>query len=254
LKILYQANAPWLPTGYGIQSNYLVPGWQRLGHQVTIFAFDSLFLGSLNLGNVQILPTRGFGDRFGNEIIDEYVRLLKPDVVITLMDVWVLKDYGKRGFRWVPWLPVDHDPVPKIVAEALEGAYLPIAYSRFGQRKLREVGIEAEYIPHGVDTKVYRPLPREEARASLGGEGRVACQAKVQIPHQPNQLSSHPGHRFHRGMPGGRLSSLRQRGGEGEAAPEGKAFCSRVRLGASHRDEVAPPVREHGENIEKEVT
>jgi len=82
--------------------------------------------------------------------------------------VWVLKDYGKRGFRWVPWLPVDHDPVPKIVAEALEGAYLPIAYSRFGQRKLREVGIEAEYIPHGVDTKVYRPLPREEARASLG--------------------------------------------------------------------------------------
>jgi len=90
------------------------------------------------------------------------------NLVVTAGKNHIADQHGKRGFRWVPWLPVDHDPVPKIVAEALEGAYLPIAYSRFGQRKLREVGIEAEYIPHGVDTKVYRPLPREEARASLG--------------------------------------------------------------------------------------
>jgi len=46
----------------------------------------------------------------------------------------------------------------------------PIAMSRFGERMMRNAGLEPLYIPHGIDTCLFRPQPglRARARAELG--------------------------------------------------------------------------------------
>ena len=43
-------------------------------------------------------------------------------------------------------------------------AAIPIAMSRFGQERL--AGVDALYVPHGVDTTVFAPRAQAEARAS----------------------------------------------------------------------------------------
>ena len=103
----------------------------------------------------------------GNDILASHARHAKADIVITLYDAWVFDPMVTTHFRWCPWLPVDHDPAPPPVIRAVKGAYQPIAYSRFGQDRLKQAGIDAAYVPHGVDTNVYRPIDRTYARKKV---------------------------------------------------------------------------------------
>jgi hypothetical protein len=64
-----------------------------------------------------------------------------------------------------PWLPIDHDPVPDQFLESLQGAHLPLTYAKWGHNMLTDAGVENVYIPHGIETGVYKVLPdREEVR------------------------------------------------------------------------------------------
>lgn len=58
--------------------------------------------------------------------------------------------------------PIDCDPVPAAVLEALAGAHLPLTYSRWGHELLARAGVPNEYIPHGVETEVFRVDPDRE--------------------------------------------------------------------------------------------
>jgi glycosyltransferase involved in cell wall biosynthesis len=64
-------------------------------------------------------------------------------------------------------VPVDHDPSPPAVPAffAATGA-VPIAMSRFGEDRLRE--LDPLYVPHGVATQVFTPQDRGERRAAAG--------------------------------------------------------------------------------------
>lgn len=49
---------------------------------------------------------------------------------------------------------------PKVL-DALGDATLPVVYSRFGERMLKEAGLRCAYVPHGVEPEIYRILPEE---------------------------------------------------------------------------------------------
>ena len=111
--------------------------------------------------------------RLGKHMLPNYARHHIGDtpmedlLVITLMDAWTLIDprFGgvldtSSGFRLASWVPIDHDPAPPRVLKALEDiGSRPIAMSRFGQDRLRAQGLDALYVPHGVDTNVLCPHP-----------------------------------------------------------------------------------------------
>jgi glycosyltransferase involved in cell wall biosynthesis len=166
MKILWHSNAPWASTGYGNQTKLFVPRIQALGHEVTLSNFYGLAGGVLNLDDkTKCLPS-GMNP-WGNDILAAHAVHSKSDIVITLMDAWVLSPEVTSRVRWCPWLPIDHDPCPLPVKAALAPAWQPIAYSKFGEAKLKEAGFDPRYVPHGVDTKVYRPLEREACRKAL---------------------------------------------------------------------------------------
>lgn len=109
-------------------------------------------------------------DQWGNLRLTDYARLHQADLVVTLLDVWVLKDPRLRELNLASWVPVDHEPCPPHVTAFFKtfGAR-PIAMSRFGERMLQAEGLDPLYVPHAVDTRVFRPVAdRSEARAMFG--------------------------------------------------------------------------------------
>jgi glycosyltransferase involved in cell wall biosynthesis len=78
--------------------------------------------------------------------------------MITLYDVWVLNSKGYDSIPIASWTPIDHNPVPPGVLQWLKKDNVtPLAMSKFGLEQITKVGVEGHYIPHSIDTKVFKP-------------------------------------------------------------------------------------------------
>lgn len=81
----------------------------------------------------------------------------KPSAVFTLYDVWVYNDLKFDG-DIISWVPLDHVTLPPQVLKFLmRNNVTPITMAPHGQRQLEKAGISSTYIPHAIDTKVFKP-------------------------------------------------------------------------------------------------
>lgn len=89
--------------------------------------------------------------------------------MITLMDAWVCEphQYG-HGVRWLPWFPIDSEPLPRRIYDAVSKSFQPIVFSRFGHKVAQDMDLDVAYVPHAIDTSVLRPMDRKQAREALG--------------------------------------------------------------------------------------
>src|SRR4029450_3046244 len=70
---------------------------------------------------------------------------------------------------WCPWLPISADgELPTLIKDALAGAYLPIVVNKTAFTMCQAAGLRCAVVPHGVDTRLFAPLSRTEARRALG--------------------------------------------------------------------------------------
>jgi glycosyltransferase involved in cell wall biosynthesis len=197
---MWHSNAPWAPTGYGQQTALFLPRLQALGHEIAISAFFGLQGGMGRWGDMPVYPQDITG--LGKKMLPHYVRHFSDtgsldDVqVISLMDAWTWIDPTRggiadfKGLNLAAWAPVDHDPIPPAVADALDRfATRKIAMSRFGEEQMREVGFDPWYIPHGVDTEVMQP---RESRNQIRESMRIPEDAFVVGMVANNQGSSPP--------------------------------------------------------------
>jgi len=166
-RIMVASNAPWVPTGYGNQTKLLVPRLVASGYEVAIHCLFGLEGGVIRWDGIQCFP-RG-QHPLGQDIMGAHAECFEADLVISLMDVWGM-DPSLHGpdVRWMPWFPIDHEPIPPAVRRRVAQSWRGIAMSRFGVEQCRQAGLEVEYAPHGVDTNVFRPGNRDDARRRLG--------------------------------------------------------------------------------------
>lgn len=102
----------------------------------------------------------------GNDPFNEDVALrhyvdFKADIMVVLKDIWVLNRIHDLGINFVPYVPVDHSPVSQMITSRLQTAFRVITPSRHGQRELMNAGFTSTYIPHGVDSNIFRPLDKK---------------------------------------------------------------------------------------------
>lgn len=185
--MVVHSNMPGVGTGYGQQCEYLLDVLSRLGYKPVVSAFWGLNGQSTNWNGYLVLP--GGQDPYGSDILAAHAKRTGAKLVITLMDVWPLNVDQVRsiradlGIEVAHWMPVDCDRPRGI--DAAPGVSLmderhlkatgaiPVAMSRFGQRKLAEAGLESYYVPHAIRTReVFTPDRREETRKALGLDGR----------------------------------------------------------------------------------
>lgn len=166
MRILFSSNSAWSATGYGNQTRLFLPRIQALGHEVAGHFWYGLEGGMLNMSDIPLYPK--YRESYGNDIVASHAQHFKADIVITLIDAWVLTAKYPPPIRWVPWAPVDMFPLSPAVHRQLVRAFQPLCYSRFGEQCMREAGLSPLYIPHGTDTSVFCDGDRAAARAALG--------------------------------------------------------------------------------------
>jgi glycosyltransferase involved in cell wall biosynthesis len=159
------SNAPWFPSGYGVQTKLFTPRIFAAGHVVSVTAFAGLHGAPMTVDGIQIWPAARH--RYGQDVMNATAKLDHADAIISLLDVWVVEP-DKLTLPWYPWTPIDCDPMPRIVYESLKKATKVIAMSKFGKAQCDAVGLDAYYVPHGVETKVFSPADMSEARKHLG--------------------------------------------------------------------------------------
>jgi glycosyltransferase involved in cell wall biosynthesis len=175
MKILWSSNPATTATGYGTQTAIFAPRIRDAGHDVALYqSWGGDGIGVWKWEGMHVYP----GDQdWGN-------RTMAPCAahhgggdfsncqVIALLDAWVLRpNRFPPGLRLAVWAPVDHHPLPPAVKATLEHPSVrPIAMSRFGERMMQDAGLDPLYVPHGIDTSVFRPQPERKAeiRADLG--------------------------------------------------------------------------------------
>src|SRR5512146_2041861 len=167
MRILWMSNSSWSSSGYGQQTALFLPRLKNIGHDMGCFAYYGLEGGGLNLNGIAFYPR--MGHPYGNDVVTAHYQMHRADLLISLMDVWVMNpEEYPRTTTWVPWYPVDHDPMPVIIRNKLSQAIKRISISKFGVEKTHEAGLDCYYIPHGVDTAIFYPGDKQTARANLG--------------------------------------------------------------------------------------
>ena len=160
-RVLMYSNAPFVPTGYGVQTAQLVARMARDQHEVAVACNYGLAGAETSWNNVKLYPM-GITN-YSDELLRPHSQHWQsgsklPGLVLTLFDVWALQNPSVAKIpKIAAWTPIDHQPAPPKVVEWLKRSNVfPIAMSRFGEEMMRVDGIDSVYIPHGIEP-VFQP-------------------------------------------------------------------------------------------------
>ena len=163
-RILFSSNAPFSATGYGVQTAQVVERMARDGHEVAVACNFGLSGSSSNWNGIKLYPTgvSQYSDDILKAHADHWASGSElPSVVITLFDVWALKNPSVLKIpKIAAWAPIDHKPSPPEVTEWLQRPnVMPIAMSKFGDQMMSLDGLDHLYVPHALDSKAFKPTP-----------------------------------------------------------------------------------------------
>jgi glycosyltransferase involved in cell wall biosynthesis len=197
MKILWMSDSPTSPSGFGNVSRFVCEGLAQRGHEVAIVGWQMRGQPRPWRG-CTLYPTRF--DTFGGDVLLGYLQRLKPDVLVTLADVWWLTYIANptiTGFLraaeipWALYYPIDGDlgegALPASWVRILERVDIPIAMSEYGRDVTLANGVTPAYLPHGVDTALFRPpADRAAAKRRLGYDGQFVVLSDAR--NQPRKL------------------------------------------------------------------
>ena len=114
---------------------------------------------------------------FGEERIREIVEREKPDIVFTLNDPWIasaqyrhIEDLHKQGkFKFVGYLTMDSYNWLGGIDPHIGVWDSVITFTEFGAYEFFKAGIQRpiNVIPHGLDSEIFYPMDKKEARKEL---------------------------------------------------------------------------------------
>jgi glycosyltransferase involved in cell wall biosynthesis len=160
-------NASWAASGYGVQARLFALRIKALGYPVSMTAFYGLQGHTLNMDGMVIFPC-GYHP-YGLDVAPYNTAASGADILLTNMDAWVCDPPALAMTRWVPWFPVDSEPIPKAVETRVRTAFDRIVYTHFACGECDKVKLDYHYVPMGVDTKALFPIARADAFANLNG-------------------------------------------------------------------------------------
>jgi glycosyltransferase involved in cell wall biosynthesis len=167
LNISFFSNSPLTPTGYGVQTRINYPRIKSLGYPLTISCNYGLQGSRTVLQDGTLMYPLG-KHKYGQDVIGAHAENAGANCIISLYDVPVFEPQNFRKIDWFPWFPCDTEPVSNIIYEKLSVARKPIAMSKLAKKMAEDRGISCFYVPHSVETKVFKPIDRNAARARLG--------------------------------------------------------------------------------------
>lgn len=191
------SDSPTSPSGFGNVTRFVCTGLADRGHQVAILGWQAH--GSpAPWHNCALYPIRH--NSFGADVLLNYLQRIQPDALVTLADVWwltfiahpVIASFMRTaGIPWILYYPIDGDMgdgrLPSSWVRVLQTVDLPIAMSAYGRDVTQANGVTPAYIPHGVDTTIFRPpTDKHAAKRALGYADRFVILSDAR--NQPRKL------------------------------------------------------------------
>lgn len=115
---------------------------------------------------------------FGEERIREIVERIKPNIICTINDSWIINEQWNRikdlreslGFKFVGYYPMDSYEWYGGLMDTLNEWDAAICYTEFGAQETINAGSQKpiHVIPHGLTQKQFYPIDKLEARKQLG--------------------------------------------------------------------------------------
>ncbi len=188
VKILWMSDPPTFFTGFGTVTREILT---RLVHT------NRYQIACLGWGydgwpyNRQQIPFDiypSYNPNLNRDILLRVLEEYQPNILITLGDIWMvdwIADLPNRSkFKFLPYFPIDGEPLYPPWSKFIRDADVAVTYSKFAQRLVQKSlpDITPELIYHGVDTHVFRPLKKEEYQrpAELKNKFIVGCVARNQ--------------------------------------------------------------------------
>lgn len=179
MRILWASVAPFLGTGYGVQTSMVAPRLQGDGHDVAIAASRGLQGSVLQSPGprepIPVFPMGNTQKKHNMDLVSRHAYEYEADVIFSHYDAWCLNQarLGEQAFQhpWVPWFPIDTDDVATLVLNAvrgIRGAAYRITQTHHGQAAMHSHGEQCAYVPAAYDSKIFYPRGKRFARDEFG--------------------------------------------------------------------------------------
>ena len=132
-----------------------------------------------------LIPMRQ--SKWGRDILPDILTIEKPDILFTMAD-WSHFDFiscpseqnkveyqlyhpANRKFKHLMYFPLDgltfRDEPMQDVVDVTYQADIPVNCAPFSYDVLKKYIPHLHYIPHGIDTNLWKPVPKNRARAAM---------------------------------------------------------------------------------------
>ena len=178
LRLLFNTNAPHASSGYSIEMRDVLYRLKEDGWPIAVSAFygvdggptDIAYPDNLNprLKGITIKHYPKMSEAWGSDAMYFHGQEWGAHAVFSMQDIWTLDpSYLSKLPVWIPWLPIDKEPIPINVVDKVRYAYKAMCFSKFGERLLQEKGFFPHLIYEGTDTEIFKPTSQIEARQKL---------------------------------------------------------------------------------------
>lgn len=165
------------PTGYWNQADIWLRRLIGMGHEVAISCLAGVtshmetwhpVIGG-QVYDVPVYPCTPY-ELNGQDVVRGHYEHFKADLIITLTCTWVFNPEAWRDMRVIHITPVDVEGMSaKDYQVILNSGGTPAAVCRWGETQMKARGLDPLYLPHGVETDVFRPpANRKKLRQAMG--------------------------------------------------------------------------------------
>lgn len=158
-----------VPTGFATVTHSVL---DHLHHDWAVTVSGVNYDGSSHKLPYQALPARQGGDMWGMDRFRALCAELDPAAVIINNDWWNVAKFAKIAPAGVPvigYMPVDGGGIDPAAMRLLNKLHAAVWYTDYGHREAAKAGFSGtrHIIPHGIDTSLFTPMDRLEARNLL---------------------------------------------------------------------------------------
>jgi len=169
MRILWFSVAPYVKSGYGTVTKHFVSRLINRGFTTMVVAYYGLAKGGfLKVGDTVCFPIdASAGDSLGFKSVAEHHKKFNTDIVIFFTDFWVAKPLTKLVRETVAYTVLDHEDYAEEYQDVLRGFFKVAIASKHGVNEAKKYGVDAKFIPHGVDLSTFYPLPKNACKQML---------------------------------------------------------------------------------------
>jgi glycosyltransferase involved in cell wall biosynthesis len=173
MKLAWVSAPPWAMTGYGKVTREFITR-MKYPEEVCVISTGGLHTGPfVEWNGIKVYPGSS------SDAIKGDVRMVNLNHLMEVSgashwvihnDAWAFRNTIRETAKiWpcITYSPIDGGHVSAEEYDALSVAQERIAMCDYAEREIKKTGLSCVNIPHGVDTKIFKPQPRDPIREKM---------------------------------------------------------------------------------------